>query len=428
MTKNPIKRELPIVTPLRDIRDWLGNGVSFFRFLPTRCFSDGSKNSPKIPPNSPGALAKTANRITINCVVSLFYFFTAPFRRGKMSKKVSFLVVVAVFCAALSAGCLTAGVFDRQNEAESLYGKGVHAFFDGDYQGVVELLAKVEELGSEDPRPFFFLGLAQWRLGQKDEAEATFKKAAKLEWEDRTGRNAAYYGVSDALKRIQGKERLYVESFRRQAKSDWERADQTRQQVRYGQEKDKGRSILAQLAEGSELPPPEPRRFVGAAPFGARSVDPFRDPDGADDPDKLIPVDDITPIAKPVKKETDQPVAQSVEKEDNSDSFGAADDEMDDDAADKPTPAKPKTPKDDTDPFGTSDDDMDDADPFDPPDAREKKTDEPKMVEKKTDDDDPFGMSSDDENDDNDENDKTDEPKKDDEKGEMDDDDDDPFK
>ena len=285
-----------------------------------------------------------------------------------MNKKVFSLVAVAVFCTALSAGCLLAGVFDKENEAENLYGKGVHAFFDANYRGAVKLLKKVEELGSEDPRPYFFLGIALSRLGKGEEAEATLKKAAALEWE---GRSARDYNVSDAIKRIQGTERLFVESFRRQAKADWEAGDQIRLEKRYGQEKAAGKSILAQLAKGSELPPPEKSQFVGVAPFGARSVDPQRYSDAKDGVDNLVPTDDVkpTPLAKTEKEDAPKPKAKAAKKEDVAD----------DDEKEKPAAATAEEEeKDSEDPFGMSDD--------------EKKDDKPKKEEKKeeADDDDPF--------------------------------------
>ena len=233
-----------------------------------------------------------------------------------MSKKGCFFVAVGVLSIMLCTGFLKADVFGKANEADSLYGKGVHAFFDADYQGAAKLLAKVEELGSEDPRSYFFLGLAQLRLGQIDKAEATLEKAAAFEW---TGRTARDFNVSDALKRIQGKERLYVESFRRQAKLDWEKADQNRQRERYGKRQVENRSILAKLAKGSDLPPPKQESTIGTAPFGARSIDPFRVSDEPNDADKLIPIGGATPTAPPQSEKTDEEKGDT--KDDGDDPF-----------------------------------------------------------------------------------------------------------
>ena len=272
-----------------------------------------------------------------------------------MIKKGCFLVVGGVLSLVFCAGNLFADVFGRENDLENLYGKGVHAFFDADYRGAIRSLSEVEELDGADPRPYFFLGLAQLRLGQDDQAEGTLKKAAALEW---AGRSARDFNVSDALKRIQGLERLYVESFRRQAKLDAEKADQNRQQERYGQERAENKSILARLAKGSDLPPPESSRFIGAAPFGARSIDPFRDPGGADNADSL------TPIAKPTTSQTDRGPVET-------------------------TTAKPKT--DDEDPLGMSADEKEEE-PADMATTMqdEKEEEEKEEKEEEEDDDDPF--------------------------------------
>lgn len=276
-----------------------------------------------------------------------------------MSKKGIFFAAVLVFCMIPGSGRLFADVFAKENEAESLYGKGVHAFFDADYRGAIKTLTKVEELGSEDPRPYYFLALSYHRLGKSDEAEATFKTAAKLEWE---GRSARDFDVSNALKRVQGKERLYVESFRRQAKLDWEKADQNRQEEKYGQEQIESKSILAKLAKGSELPPPEPSRFIGVAPFGARSIDPL--PGAAEDA-KLIPANDVAPAPLPksaAKKTEDgeEPAGTATtkpKKDDDENPFGASTDEKKEEPAGMATTSQAKEEKkeekkaDDDDPF-----------------------------------------------------------------------------
>jgi len=306
-----------------------------------------------------------------------------------MNMKGCFFVATGVLFLVLCAGSLFADVFAKENDAESLYGKGVHAFFDADYRSAIKFLSKVAELDSEDPRPYFFGGLAQLRLGHDDEAEAMLKQAAAFEW---SGRSTREFNVSDALKRIQGLERLYIESFRRQAKLEAEQADQNRQLEKYGQEQDEHKSILAKLAKGSELPPPEPSRFIGVAPFGARSIDPFRDPNGVDNADKLIPADGVTPITKSSKAPTVKepariaaPMKPKDTKKDGGDPFGTSADEKKEKPAADTAPAKPKdTKKDDEDPFGASADEKKAADP--PKD--EKK--EEKKEEKKDDDDDPF--------------------------------------
>jgi tetratricopeptide (TPR) repeat protein len=245
---------------------------------------------------------------------------------------------------------LCADVFAKESEAENLYGKGVHAFFDTDYAGAIKLLTKVEELGCEDPRPYFFLGLAQYRLKQKDVAKETFKKAAELEW---TGRAAKDFNVSDALKRIQGKERLHVESFRRQAKADWEKADKSRQQERYGQERLDGKAILAKLSKGSELPQPKQESAGGIAPFGAKSIDPFNVSKAKEEPKTSLPQskkqevdeDPFGPSAEEEKpEEPEESPVMSVEEEDD-------DNKAEEPKKEEKKEEKEEEKKDDDDPF-----------------------------------------------------------------------------
>lgn len=191
---------------------------------------------------------------------------------------VTFVAVAAMIALSSSA---YANVFGKQHQAEVNYGKGVHAFFDGDYQQAIELFQDIEKSGFNDPRACFFLALSHYRLEEKDKAEPLFKKAAELEISERRFRD---YNVSDAIKRIQGKERLMLEEYRKEARTNWDAAEKRRDEVKYGNAKARDKEILSALS----------RPFVGTAPFGARSVDPFRK-NTDEDHSKLIPSDDKMP-------------------------------------------------------------------------------------------------------------------------------------
>ncbi|MDR0338564.1 MAG: hypothetical protein LBI18_15945 [Planctomycetaceae bacterium] len=150
----------------------------------------------------------------------------------------------------------------KVNRSESLYGKGVHVFFDKDYAGAVGLLTQVEQLGSEDPRPYYFLALAHFRLKHNDKADDYFKKAAQFEWE---GQSVRDYNVSEALRRIQGNERLHVERYRNQAKLDWQRTEKRKRDILYANDKAAEKRILAEMS----------KHPVAVVPFGAQSIDPL---------------------------------------------------------------------------------------------------------------------------------------------------------
>jgi tetratricopeptide (TPR) repeat protein len=173
------------------------------------------------------------------------------------------VVVLVSFFARLGVADTPADEFIIANEAEVLYGKGVHAFFDGDYKSALTIFGRVEYLASEDPRPYFFSALARYRLDNGSaEADKYFKKAAKLEWE---GRAVREYNVSDALRRIQGKERLHIEQYRTQAKIEWQKAKSISDDIKYGQQTKNDKKIIADVAKG----------FAVTEQFGATSTDPY---------------------------------------------------------------------------------------------------------------------------------------------------------
>lgn len=154
-----------------------------------------------------------------------------------------------------------AQVFAKQRQAEALYGHGVHAFFDKDYKGAVELFAQAEKLGTSDPRVYFFSALSHLRLNKRGDADSFFKKAAKLEQESLSARD---YNVSAAISRIQGLERMLVEGYRRQARQNWQNAEKKRREMMYAAEKEKEEAVLRNV---TKIKPVE-------VEFGARSLDP----------------------------------------------------------------------------------------------------------------------------------------------------------
>ncbi|MDR2641785.1 MAG: hypothetical protein LBC74_03210 [Planctomycetaceae bacterium] len=182
-----------------------------------------------------------------------------------MYKNFSVIIVTIVFFICSGIAEIPADEFTIANEAEVLYGKGVHAFFDGNYKEAIAIFEKVEYLASEDPRPYFFAALARYRLDTNSEdADKYFKKAAILEWQ---GKSVREYDVSEALRRIQGKERLHIEHYRTQMKISWQKSNSTRDNIKYGEQKASDNKIVADVSKS----------FVGEAPFGANSPDPFKD-------------------------------------------------------------------------------------------------------------------------------------------------------
>lgn len=192
--------------------------------------------------------------------------------------------------------------FIKERKADELYGRGVHAYNARDYATAKRCLDEVERLGSTDPRPYFFLALTLRKLDQKAEADAMFKRAARMEWESR---NARDYSVPDALRRVQGDDRVHLETFRTAAREQASAAAEKDHAIRFGNQPSPndiaarsafltadttGEGFKATLQTAVKYSPvllrPE-RPFVGRAAFGARSIDPFR-PGFDDTPNAVI--------------------------------------------------------------------------------------------------------------------------------------------
>ena len=112
-----------------------------------------------------------------------------------------------------------------------VYGGGVQAYFNGEYEKAHALLSQAISLKTPDPRCYYFRGLANTKLGKAEEAAADFKEGARLEALDVGGN----YPVSKALIRVQGQTRQLIEISRRQAKIDLKALQEERQRVRYEQ-------------------------------------------------------------------------------------------------------------------------------------------------------------------------------------------------
>jgi hypothetical protein len=93
------------------------------------------------------------------------------------------------------------------------YGNGVHAYYAGDYQRSYEELSTAIDGGTQDPRAFYFRGLAAVRLGRLDEADADFALGADAEAAGRGN-----WAVGRSLERIQGEPRLQLEKHRVRAR------------------------------------------------------------------------------------------------------------------------------------------------------------------------------------------------------------------
>ena len=95
----------------------------------------------------------------------------------------------------------------------AIYGEGVHSFYAGNFQQSYDYLSEVIEIGTDDPRVYYFRGLSALRLGSQKDADDDFTKGATFEAERGNTRT-----VSRALERIQGPDRLLLEQSRSKAR------------------------------------------------------------------------------------------------------------------------------------------------------------------------------------------------------------------
>ena len=115
---------------------------------------------------------------------------------------------------AVAAALITPSAVAREDGVLAVaYGNGVHAYYAGDYQRSYEELSTTIEGGTQDPRAFYFRGLAALKLGRLDEAEADFALGANAEAAGRGN-----WPVGRSLERIQGAPRLQLEKHRVRAR------------------------------------------------------------------------------------------------------------------------------------------------------------------------------------------------------------------
>ncbi len=86
------------------------------------------------------------------------------------------------FLFVLGLVCLCAMPLAAQDAVlGQIYGNGVHAYFGQDYVKAHECFTSAIDGKTQDPRAYYFRGLALLKLGRPQEAESDFQRGAKLE-------------------------------------------------------------------------------------------------------------------------------------------------------------------------------------------------------------------------------------------------------
>lgn len=113
---------------------------------------------------------------------------------------------------------------------EELYGRGVHRFFAHDYASAMENLTLAIDNGSNDPRAYYFRGLAAGSLGQLPQAESDLQMGAMLEAK-------GTYGdlIGRSLARVQGPVRMHIEKLRQLARLELLAQKRAKDDIRFEQ-------------------------------------------------------------------------------------------------------------------------------------------------------------------------------------------------
>ncbi|HMP77844.1 MAG TPA: hypothetical protein PKD54_00190 [Pirellulaceae bacterium] len=119
----------------------------------------------------------------------------------------------------------TASGQENTPDFESVYSLGVHQYFSEEYQAAYETLAHAKLIDPNDPRPYYFRGLAAYQLGF--DGRLDFEVGARTE--ARVAGAAAL--VSRSLERVQGPLRLYLEELRISARIEFEKSSARRTRI-----------------------------------------------------------------------------------------------------------------------------------------------------------------------------------------------------
>lgn len=201
-----------------------------------------------------------------------------------------------------------------------IYGEGVHAYNRGDYRRAHERLTTTIESGNRDPRAYYFRGLTYQKLARPEQASRDFAEAANLEVRDGNLADP----VSRALTRVQGPDRLEIESFRSEARRKLNRRRVRMDQDRFtppGQE----RRNPDPVAEPVETLPEKSGGEGEAATKKFDQAQPETSSDGDDlfgDDNEATQEDTSTddPFAEDTSEDSKEP--QEEEEESDEDPFG----------------------------------------------------------------------------------------------------------
>ncbi|MFM8827334.1 MAG: hypothetical protein ACKOFT_09680 [Actinomycetota bacterium] len=188
------------------------------------------------------------------------------------------------------------------------YGQGVHAYFAGDYHRSYDDLSQAIVAGTQDPRAYYFRGLAALRMGRLDEAEADFSSGA-----DREMTQSGDWRVGRSLERVQGGDRLRLERHRTRARIVALQNDREAVRRRYSEIEDAQDEVLRRRRPAAV--PAEAGNPFEADAEPVEELPPMKKPPAADAAEDAKPADDEKPMA-------DEDKPSTAEKPADEDPFG----------------------------------------------------------------------------------------------------------
>jgi len=111
-----------------------------------------------------------------------------------------------------------------------VYGRGVHAYHAGRIIQSYDLLSMAIDSGLEDPRAYYYRGLAAYASGRPEEAKDDWKAGAAVEAQGDFGGS-----IGRSLSRVQGTIRMELEMIREQARLAALTEQMKRSKIRYGE-------------------------------------------------------------------------------------------------------------------------------------------------------------------------------------------------
>ena len=225
------------------------------------------------------------------------------------------LIVLAV---AIAGGSPSAAEFvgEEPVAVKNAIGDGMHAYHAGDYDRAYDDLTNAIEAGTDDPRAYYFRGLAALRLGHTSEAEAEADFTTGADRELVTG---SMRRASQSLERVQGTDRLSLERFRARARLGQLQREREHYGRRYSTIEDASGDVRRRRR-------PEDIRPELVAPRG-RAIE---DLPAAGVEEVPAPAGDAASPAKPGKKVMDEPAEMEEPAAESDDPFG-----------DEPAPGEP---------------------------------------------------------------------------------------